>query len=175
MPLKLNFKLKVPTIKGSVSRALEPVSDLVLRQAARAWLRAMVEAIPVWEGTARGTLKPLGRFLRVAVPISPVASPSKTVSSPMKGRVFQLGPQAGEGYSEFELTSEFPKYTLAFTEKLPYVVWNSFGSPLPTVKSAPWAAFQKAGMAAETTIKAELRKKLGEAWPKVLGTQVING
>jgi hypothetical protein len=174
MPLKLGFKIKVPTVKGSATRSLEQVSEVVLRQAARSWLRAMVKAVPVWEGTARGTLKPLGRFLRVAVPISPVADPRKRRAT-IGGKLFNLGPVAGEAYSEYELIEEFPKYILKFTEKLPYVVWNSFGQPLPQVKSAPWFAFDKAGEAAKATVREELRKRIGQAWIQVLGTKTING
>lgn len=171
--LKLNFKLKVPVANRTVTRDLEKVSEVVLRKAIRAWLRKMVESIPVWEGTARGTLKPLGRFIRVAVPISPVANPSKSQAR-MAGKLFQLGPIAGEAYGEFDIQETFPNFIFSFTEKLPYVVWNSFGQPLPEVRSAPWDAFDKASVEATQVIRTELRAKIGEAFKKALGVKIIN-
>ncbi len=48
--------------------------QIQMRQAARAFLRAVIKRVPVDTGEARGTLLPLGRFLNVAVPISPKRS-----------------------------------------------------------------------------------------------------
>lgn len=44
-----------------------------MRNAARAFVRAAIRNVPVWSGMSRGTYLPLGRFLRVAIPINPRA------------------------------------------------------------------------------------------------------
>lgn len=62
--------LSVPVER--LSKTLRRNSEQILRETARTWLRFMLTEIPVETGMAKGTLKPLGQFLRVAVPISPV-------------------------------------------------------------------------------------------------------
>lgn len=102
-------------VKGSLKidhdKALKKVQTIlgqVFRQAARAWLRYIIVNVPVQTGMAKGALAPLGRFLRVAVPISPTRKPYK---HKLEGGVLAT-PQAGADKSEFDfaydgLTAEF--------------------------------------------------------------------
>ncbi len=64
-----------------------------MRNAAREWLRAVVPRVPVWTGTSAGTLMPLSRFLRAAIP-APVPEVTR------KGR----GVGVGEASSHFEFS-----------------------------------------------------------------------
>lgn len=58
-----------------LNKTLDRVMGQIIREAAREWLRALVVHIPVQTGMAKGALQPLGRFLRVAVPVRPVRKP----------------------------------------------------------------------------------------------------
>lgn len=59
------------------TKTLDRIMGQCIREAAREWLRAWMRRNkpPVETGMARAALKPLGRFLRVAVPISPTRKP----------------------------------------------------------------------------------------------------
>ena len=73
MPLTL--KIKADNFKFDAKKFTEAFKKKALvqtRQGMRVFLRTILDADlpPVLSGEARGSLKPLGRFLRVAVPIS---------------------------------------------------------------------------------------------------------
>ena len=172
---KVKASFRIPVAREQLTKGIDREARLALRFAVRAWIRAMVTAIPVWEGTARGTIKPLGRFLNVAVPISPRASPHRTQHR-IQGIIYQLGPEAGALYQEFnDLDAQvYPRYVFEFTEKLPYVIWNSFGQPLSQVKSAPWHAFEKAEEAFKAELDKQLRKRFNEFWQNLFIPKVIN-
>jgi hypothetical protein len=57
---------------------LDRILGQIIREAAREWLRAVLMSVParggfpVVTGAAKSTLVPLGRVLRVAVPVNPV-------------------------------------------------------------------------------------------------------
>jgi hypothetical protein len=66
------IKVDMPVIifkQREFTRALREEVQTQMRQAAREFLRAVINRVPIDTGEARGTLLPLGRFLRVSVPI----------------------------------------------------------------------------------------------------------
>lgn len=65
--------LHVP--RERLTKTLDRILGQIIREAAREWLRALVVEVPVQTGMAKGALQPLGRFLRVAVPIRPIRKP----------------------------------------------------------------------------------------------------
>ena len=74
MPLR--FKMNAPTFKFDEKKftdAFKKRAEVQVRQGMRAFLRAILEKNlpPELTGEARGSLIPLGRFLRVAVPARP--------------------------------------------------------------------------------------------------------
>lgn len=124
------------------TRTLDEAMQVQLRQAAREWLRAVILRVPVWAGTSRGSLRPLGSYLRVAVPISPRVGPTAT-----------RGPSVGAGQSDFEFSS--PRkgvYQFTFDEQVLHYRLNEFfdmSGFLPLLTPTPWASF-KAGETAFT-------------------------
>ena len=59
-----------------------------VKQASREFLRAVIDKVPVHTGMSRGGLRPLGRLLRMSIPIDPlVRSKDK---SPAKGDIRSL-------------------------------------------------------------------------------------
>lgn len=117
------------------TKTLDETMQVQLRQAARAWLRAVLVAVPVWTGTARGSLKPLGAYLRVAVPISPIAF--------RRGK----GPEIGAGQSSFTFGTPKPGlYTFEFNEQVAHYLINEFNDVsehIHLTHPTPWESFQR--------------------------------
>lgn len=65
--------LEVP--EKRLTKTLDKVLGEVIREAARRWLRKYILHVPAETGMARGALRPLGQFLRLAVPIRPSRAP----------------------------------------------------------------------------------------------------
>lgn len=148
------------TYKKSFDEAME----VQMRQAARAWLRAMLTAElpvvrrgtgsskgipPVWTGTARGTLIPLGRFLRVAIPISPkVRRPGR-------------GPDVGAGKGKYNFDKSYDRYYFRFSTQLAWYTINEFNaSDLPLTHQTPWKGFEIGQKAFQDYCNTEMAKKL---------------
>jgi len=129
----------VPKFKGKISRfqlkgrkytkTLEQAIEVQVRQGAREFVRAAVPLIPVLTGMARGTLQPLGRFLRVAVPIRPTARRS--------GR----GAEAGAFRSSFEFKQVGKAFIFTFGHNVEHFRINDIVSN-PFTASAPWQALE---------------------------------
>jgi hypothetical protein len=118
-----------------------------LRQAARLWLRAVIERVPVWTGTSRGTLLPLAQMLRVAIPIKPVAFRS--------GR----GPAFGPAYSAYEFYASDGVYAFEFDQNLPYYILNDFNL-VSFIPSTPWHSFDAGTAAFNAYVNNQLFKSL---------------
>ncbi len=157
----MDFDIK--TYKKTLDEALETQ----MRQAARAWLRAILSARlpvvrrgpgdvgipPVWTGTARGSLQPLGRFLRVAIPIKPKIK--------LPGR----GPQVGENRSSFKFDKKFDRYYFRFSTQVIHFTLNEFyQSNLQLTHKTPWGGLKIGQAAFQKYCDEELPKKI----PKVI-------
>jgi len=132
---------------------LEKEVNIQLRQAVRAWLRVLVEegTIPVWTGTAKGVFIPLGRFLRVAVPIRPIKK--------RKG----FGPGIGAGRSAFEFSRIGNQYSFEFIHSVGYLALNELYNMKPPINlthPGPYKAFEKAGQAYDEYVNTNFEKRL---------------
>ncbi len=108
-------------------KTLDAALQTQMRQAARAWLRAVIPHVPVWTGMAASSLKPLGRYLNVAVPIKPRVTRSD--KTPEKGRQQQ----------HFEFENNGYVYTFRWTtEVLHYKLNEYFPSKLKLIHETPW-------------------------------------
>jgi hypothetical protein len=146
------------------TKSLDAAMEVQMRQAARAWLRAIMNATlprvrgqgpdsqgipPVWTGTARGTLRPLGKELRVAIPIKPIVK--------MKGR----GPDIGAAQGRFAFGKKFDRYYFRFSTALKYFEENEFGeSDKKLTYKTPWNAFRVGQKAFQQHCATELGRKL---------------
>lgn len=138
----MRAKISIP--KFDVNRyteALERELEVQMRQAAREWLRAVIPRVPVWAGTSRGSLKPLGRFLRVAIPIG-----INPTSAGRKG----VGPELGAAQSSFDFTTVSRKFTFTWDTTVRHFITNNFydvSSSIHLITPGPYGAFE-AGKAA---------------------------
>ena len=108
MPPSTQQDLKPLALNGTLPKTLDRILTSIWKQAAREWLRELIKGIPVETGMAKGSLTPLGRFLNVAVPISPTRAP---YFNKLEG--VTATPDAGAAKTEFEL--ETKNFTYTFT------------------------------------------------------------
>jgi len=136
MSATYNIKFRIPSIDvATFELTLKEQLQVMVRKAAREWIRAAIVTVPTYSATARGTFKPLGRFLRVAIPVGKVVS--RRTSHKVRGQVYQLGFDQGANYSDYKFVIEGNRISFKFDQDLPWAVWNAFGHPVPQVKSAP--------------------------------------
>jgi len=138
------------------NEAFTKALEVQMRQASREFLRAVIVRVPVYTGMARGSLVPLGRFLRVAVPINPDPGAKK---HPNKN------PAAGAAASSFKFTNEGgfnPRLRLDIG--VLHFELNEFRpSTLPLRHPTPWHSFE----AGREAFKAYLRENLTKKVPRV--------
>lgn len=157
---KVNLKLiYLKFDKERYIKDFKEVLETQNRQAARAWLREVILNVPVWTGEARGSLRPLGQFLKVAVPISP--SSSKWARRAIaQGHTAEAGAQQGQ----FEFRVE-PPLRIIFeyeTQVIHYLI-NEFynvNPPIHLIQPAPWLSHEKGRVAYQNYINTNLKNKL---------------
>jgi len=145
------FFTKLTLDPGRYTKTLDKSMNVQLRQAARAWLRAVILKVPVWTGMSRGSLRPLGAFLRVAVPISPVASRKN------------YGIQAGANASAFKFSKEGTKYIFEFDEGVLHYTINEFYNvkpPINLITPGPYGSFKAGELAFQTYVTDVLPGRL---------------
>lgn len=137
--------------KEKFNKTLDEKLHIQLRNAARAWLRAVIPNVPVYTGMARGSLAPLGRFLHVAVPISPIASrPGKS-------------PEAGEQHSEFKFYRRSGQFVFSWnTTVLHYLIneFNDMSGILPLTHPTPWHSIAAGNAAFKLYVEQVIPKRL---------------
>lgn len=152
---------------------LNKMGEAEIKNTARAWLKAVILEIPTFTGTARGTFRPLGRFLKVAFPQG--ARKSKRKSKKIQGTTFQLGFGAGAQYGQdFEFHQNANRFEFNYVFNLPYIYWNSFGPGLPTlIKKTPWFAIQKGESAGFKHIRENIPPQLKIVFGESMTVQIV--
>jgi hypothetical protein len=143
--------------KVSYTKTLDRVLGQIIREAARQWLKAVLTSVPerggfpVLTGAAKSTLVPLGRVLRVAVPVRPV---------PAKGRNVVVDRRAdGIQSQQFTLTSKNFEYEFSWsTDLLHYYLNETF--PMLQVKYTPWESVKQGNAAFITFLEAAIQRRL---------------
>lgn len=137
--LRFHGRLSYPKFDAAkYTQALEEACETQVRQAAREWLRAVIPHVPVWAGTSRGSLQPLGRFLKVAVPINPTA--------PAKAMRPSRGPEAGARQQHFKFSRRGRRFIFQFETTVAHFIQNEFyhapNPPFKLINPTPWNAFK---------------------------------
>lgn len=119
------FRLDEKAITKTTKKQL----NIALRQATREWLRHWISnnLPPVDTGMARASFKPLGQFLRVAVPIKIKRKP---YYSKLEGGV--QSPELGIEKQSFSFTDDNDIYEFTWTtETLHYFLAQYYNGPAP--------------------------------------------
>lgn len=157
------YKAKIRTIEfksKEFSEALREAVAVQTRQATREWLRAVVQRVPVYTGMARGSFLPLSRFLRVAVPINPVAQRNYG------------NPESGAAMSSYRFYWRRQTYTFTFNTEVPHYLINEInvglGSP-PLRHPTPWHSLDAGKIAFFNYLESNLKEKV----PRILDYIVL--
>lgn len=121
---------------------IEEQLNVAVRNAARAWMRAVVVQIPVWSGMARGSVAFadgtngfLSEFLNVAVPIDP--EPGRT----RRGKNAEAGGEMGH----YSFTDSRHVFQFYFRSDVPHWLFHEIYARPASVQQqiiAPWQALQ---------------------------------
>lgn len=142
---------------GRYTKTLDKTMNVQMRQAARAWLRAVIVNVPVWTGMSRGSYMPLGAFLRVKIPIVPSTSPHAQ-SAIRQGRTAQAGADA----SDFKFDKNGTKYRFEFDMGVPSYAINEYFNvkpPINLITPGPWHSFRAGEQAWEDYVRNEMPKR----------------
>jgi hypothetical protein len=151
----LKFSIKLTNLEintGQFTDDLAKFLEIQSRKAAREWLRAVLLKVPVFTGEARGSLKPLGQFLKVAVPIKPVAI--------RKGH----SPETGAAQSSFSFSKISPYYIeFIFNEAVVHYLINEFYDVNPPINLThlprPWFSFNDGKIAYQKYLKEAIKTR----------------
>lgn len=139
------------------TKTLDRVLGQIIREAAREWLRAVITSVParggfpVLTGEAKATLAPLGRFLRVAVPISPT----------FDGRhKFQDKRAEGEAQSQFKLESKNYNYSFEWSNEVAHYYINEFFALIPSAQPDGWHTLEAGERAMLIYVNDALERRL---------------
>lgn len=139
----LEFSGAIPTIdydRQKYTKKLDKELGIIIRHAARGWLRAVLMSVPsrggfpVLTGAAKSSLVPLGRFLRVAVPVVPTVGVRD-------GRYRGDRRSEGEASASFKITTKWGDgYSFEWSTNLLHYYINEFYGVIP---DAPWNTVEK--------------------------------
>ncbi len=154
MKTRIKIKgLKIDT--RGFTKTFNEALDTQLRQAARAWLKEVIIHVPIWLGTSRGSLIPLGQFLRVAIPITP-----NPKAHPRAG----LGPTAGTAQGFFEFKHLEKGVTFTFRTEVFHFIQNELYPHDPEVfhliEQTPWKSFRYGRQAFDKYLQENLKNKI---------------
>jgi hypothetical protein len=151
-------------IKGNFTSVLDEKLQVILRKAARAYIRALITQVPVWTGMALGSVKfargPggfLAQYLNIAIPIVP--HPKAKVRS-------YKNAAAGGRLGSYDFTSSRHIYRFKLRSDVVHYILNEFFARPPGVNEqivAPWQSQEHGLRAFQDTVTSELAKL-----PKVL-------
>jgi hypothetical protein len=134
MRLQITGQIAYPKIDlKKFSKTLKQKLEREQNESVKAWFVAVISKIPVYTGTAKGTFKPLGRYLNEKVDISPVNTTKKYFE--YGGIKYPLGFKLAGKYTTYKFTQKNilggMEYRFLFINMLPYFVWNDM-QPGPT-------------------------------------------
>lgn len=137
------------------TKTFDDAAKVLIRQAAREWLRAAVLNVPVWTGMARGSLAfargpggNLSRFLNVAVPINPVSATPRWYSQ----RIPKT-PESGGRFAIYNFTSGNSRYGFTFRSDVIHFIINEFFTIRPVSRTSPWKSMEAGAEAFRTYMK----------------------
>jgi hypothetical protein len=146
--------------KGDFTKTLIESLETQNRQAARAWLKAVITRVPIWTGMAQGSLRPLGQYLRVAIPITPSSSPRAQIAIAHGQNI-----TAGEAMGHFQFKVEAGKRIVFIykTDVIHYLI-NEFYDVRPEIhlthEPVPWFSFRVGKAAYKQYLTENLKKKI---------------
>lgn len=164
---------------GNFTKQLDQQLMTELRAASAEWVKAVLQTIPVYTGSARGTFAPISRVLKHWGVNNPTVGPVDAAAAKKikrgfyyKNKRYILGYTAAGIHSNYSFNmitrpgQRVMKFN--FTNNLPYVLWNTmYKAPdwLHLKHITPTYAYEKGAIAFEKYVKNVIPTKL----PSVAG------
>lgn len=151
MPNAVKFQVELHKFKfdkKGFTASFDKQAQILVRQAARAWLRAVILEVRVWTGFALGSIKfargpngNLGQFLRVSIPISPVSERPKYYYH-SDGRRIPKTPERAGVLGKYNFPTAQRRYRFSFRSDVVHFLANEFFESVS--QTSPWHSM-KAG------------------------------
>jgi hypothetical protein len=169
---KIRAKIRVGKLdKARVFKTYRALMERELRNAIRAWLKAVLLRVPKYTGTTRGVFKPIARVLRISLTTFMGPSEGDPVRARAKlkrgftifnGRVIILGEASGATYGSHKFSRRGSTFTFEFTNLLPWFAINEFTSGATDFNYAtppPWESYKAGELAFNDYVKNVLPTK----------------
>lgn len=186
MSVRIRGQVPVVNFKQYLRKVQKAVQEEHTK-ATKAWLIAVLQKIPTYTGTARGTYAPLGRIVGHSVSVGlrrgkTDPNKKKYFIYPKGGRRWPLGFAAGANYSEEKITFrqqglDVYRARFEFDQMLPYVLWNEVRSPPSFMKlpsNPPWRAHEAGEKAFIRYVNRTMAPRIAKIDP-ITGTRTISG
>jgi hypothetical protein len=161
---------RVEVRRNALSQAMQDAVATQLRQAMREFIRAVLQRVPVYTGMSRGSLRPMARVLRVAIPINP---------HPRAGYYKNKTPEAGERQSHFEFDHTGLNQSVTFRVDVAHYLINEFYTGLRgqenLIHPTPWKSFEAGREAFHAYLRANLMRRLPNVASYITRTRVVIG
>ncbi|RLF64634.1 MAG: hypothetical protein DRN30_05230 [Thermoplasmata archaeon] len=143
-------------------KELDTEMQLLLRDAAKEFVRATLTKIPVQTGMAASTLKPLGRHLGMLLKVSANRPPRKVKNPSAKN--YNKSAARGEAFQRFEFFETHFRYTFVFSTTLYHYYLNELLS-IQNVASSPWGSLKVGSEAFFTYVNDNYKKYIPSLKP----------
>lgn len=172
MAVKFSFRGQLHGIKfdeKSFTKKFDAAAKILVRQAARAWLRTVIVKVPAWTGFAQGSIKfakgpngDLAAFLRVAFPITPNPAARNKNGTPYpkhyftdKGTKILKTPENGGRFGHYNFPSAQMRYRFRYSNEVIHFEINEFYTDVSP--KSPWNSMAAASKAFQRYIKANAK------------------
>jgi len=138
---------------GGLSKARTVAITKVIKEAGREWLSATLEYVPTLTGMSRGSLRPLGAFLDMHVPIDPTSE--RRDRGPTEGS--ELGTP-----KEDIFTIVNGRFSFRFESRVWWYWLNEFHNRAygPDKQETPWQSFERGKEAFQQYLGNNMLKRL---------------
>lgn len=148
---------------GSFSKTFEAQVQVLIRNATREWLRAVVLRVRVWTGFSLGSVVfaqgqsgiGLARFLHMAVPVVPLHTTPKWYYPGFRGKVPKT-PAQGAIFGEYNFPSSQHRYRFRYTNNvIQFGIGEFYGTPQ---SGGPWDSMRAGGDAFNAYLKENIHR-----------------
>lgn len=153
MTIRFKSRINLPRLQRWVIPGVDSFVKETIEMAARAWVQAAVEKIPVWSGASRATLQALASAVNESVSIDPVSTAPNRIAL---GRLYSRGGIERTGRAQYNFYYETSlRYLIANETKRVRPRTNGLRGRL--IRPTPYN-FREAGeKAANAVIEARMK------------------
>lgn len=145
------------------TKTLDREMGIILRGAIKVWIRVVLHSIknaphtvgdsfPIQTGAAKATIRPIARYVKVAVPIRP---------APKRPNLISKGESSTSFNVQDDKTSPMTfEYRFDWSTDLEHFVLNEFNKVARVRSTTPWHSTVAAHKAVKIYIRQEVKKRL---------------